>query len=99
MPVKFRAGGVVSIDAAINEDSGRLTGIWPAYADVLLPGVVVLWAAMPRLLWDRCRDKGFGRLLLGEKNLRKLTKFFIVVFGLSARELLPIDGLGRRLSA
>ncbi len=36
MPVKLRAGGVVSVVAAINEDSGPLAGLWPASANKLV---------------------------------------------------------------
>ena len=36
MPVKLRAGGVVSVVAVINEDSGPLAGLWPASPNKLV---------------------------------------------------------------
>ena len=47
-------------------------GLWPAYADVLLPRMVVPGAAIRRLLWNGCRYKEFGLLLLTKQRFEKV---------------------------
>ena len=95
MPVKLRARGVVSVDAAINEDDGPLAGLWPAYAGGPHPRAA-------NVTYEVCRGmgvvtNGFGFSLLNEdfeKDLMNLTSFAPVALGLPARELLETIGWG-----
>ena len=71
MPVKLRAGGVVSVDAAINEDSGPLAGLWPACANELHPGPPIR-GDVGCVWWGGGRYKCLWILLLTNQRFEKV---------------------------
>ena len=75
MPVRLRAGGVISVNAAIDEGSGPFAGLFSAYARHVL-SKSRHWRRRRRCVWPK---------------IRVAIKYFVILFSNSATDSLTMD--------